>query len=159
MKINSPYKYNNGYIYLSVAADGVDIESTIQVSDEKLYRKSEFHISLVCVRDLLVQFPSVTEAQVVSFFNRFTGGKDLSQFSYVPEQRIAKHPDGRMSLIQMVVVPGLKDFFDELNDRFDISVDTQPTHITLYTRQKNNGIGINNNTQLHNTRLFIENRL
>jgi hypothetical protein len=151
MNVSSPYKYENGYIFLPVHPKLSDIDEMIELFNDILYVTSEFHISLLCVKDILSKFPNIKEKDIITFFNDFVSQTDLSLFSYTLEYRIASHPDGRRSLVQMVQVPFLKDFFTLLNSEFNISLDTQPTHITLYTKQKDKGIGINTQQQLSET--------
>jgi hypothetical protein len=52
------------------------------------------------------------------------------------------------SIIQLVTLPGLDAFYNQLRAATDLDIPTPPAHITLFTKNADRGIGLYSNTQL-----------
>ena len=152
MRISNPYKYSNGYIFLPLRNLNLDnLHPTIVLFGDNYYLKSEFHVSLICVKEALRENPLITEANIVDIFNGFVGKISLQKVEYLDEYRIATHPDGRKSIIQKVNIRGVEGLFTELRKKIHITINTQPLHVTIYTLQGDRGIGISNIEDYNNT--------
>lgn len=136
--------YVNGYIEISDIDLG-ELPAEILVGGERLLRKSEFHISLICAKRIAEMIdPSKKESieqEIVEYFKKFIGEHPLIDFTVLDELHLVKR-DTRMTLIVMTKVPDLDTFFKELEQAYSVILPFQPTHITLYTLQPETGIGI-----------------
>jgi hypothetical protein len=69
---------------------------------------------------------------------------DRSDWSYRKEEaffHVAEPPDAE-TIIQMVEMPGLGDFFAALGKLVGAHLELPPTHVTLYTYHTEKGIGL-----------------
>jgi hypothetical protein len=142
--ISPRHNHNNGYIGL-VNIELDNLPQKISVGEYELVLKSEFHISLVCTKKIavLIDPTRVDEirAEIVESFKQFIQTTPLTNYEITNEFRLIKR-DERVTLVVLVVVPGIEDFFAELEEKYDKKIPVQVTHITLYTLQPEVGIGI-----------------
>lgn len=150
MKVHKPYQYKTGYIYLPLQPEIEGLEPNLVLFGDEYHLKSSFHVSLVCVKNILAICPD-RETQIIGIFSDFIKTTPLTTISYLPEYRIASHSDGRKSIIQMVTIDNLELLFKKIRTELSIEIDTQPTHITIYTLQKDKGIGITSQEDYKNT--------
>jgi len=143
MNIPSPYRYKTGYIYLPLDPNIKGLHETLQVFGKEYHLKSSFHVSLVCVKDILSQYKDIDEHKLLEALSDFINQYPLGEVQYGSEYRIATHMDGRGSIIQKVYIKGITELFEYIRSKFHVKLDTQPTHVTIYTLQKDMGIGIN----------------
>ncbi len=157
-KLPTPYEYERGYIILRVnrfrgLPDKIIIEGT------QLLIKSEFHISLVCTKRIAELIdPSQKERienEIVNLFRSFIEHRNIATFKSTKQLRLVER-DERRTLIMMVKLPGLNEFFESLSRQYHQEVPLQPTHITMYTRQPEVGIGILSNEELEHDSKPIE---
>lgn len=150
--ISHVHSYGHGYLaFANIQLQG--LPEAIEVDGERLLRKSEFHISLACLKRLAPLVnpddPSAVEAEMVELFEDFILTEPLDDFELLPEFRYVER-DERAAVVVMVYVPGLLGYFDVLRERFGTELPDQPTHISLYTRQPDAGISISSATDLAN---------
>ncbi len=138
------FVYSKGYIGLPIVVD--DLPEIVEIDGNKLYRKSSFHISLVCVKDILVQNPDV-EQTIVDAFCTFAGENDISFVGYTGEFRFAQHED-KKTLVALCEVSNLKTFSEMISNNLGIKIPAQPTHVTLFTLQPDIGIGLNSDSDM-----------
>jgi hypothetical protein len=142
--ISAHHNHNNGYIGL-VNIELGDLPQKLSVGEYELVLKSEFHISLVCTKKIavLIDPTRVDEirAEIVESFKQFIQTTPLTDYGITNEFRLVKR-DERVTLVVLAVVPGLENFFAELEERYGKNIPVQVTHITLYTLQPEAGIGI-----------------
>jgi hypothetical protein len=145
--MKGPYKgYDIGYIYLADLELG-QLPEKIEVDGDTLLIKSEFHISLVCLKRLA---PMIDEqnsqkitAEIIEAFENFTRKHPLTNYELLKDEMRLVKRDAQKTVIVMVKVPGLDMFFDKLRQKYKVDLPTQPTHITLYTLPPDTiGIGI-----------------
>ena len=144
------HNHDDGWIAL-VNVNLENLPETIDVMGYKLQRKSEFHISLVSTEDiatLLHVDQSSLSINIQLLFVEFTEQYQLNQFKRVDTYYLIKKED-RVSLVQMVTMLHLNEFFDLLRNKIDTRIPDQPAHITIYTLQPDNGIGISSLDELH----------
>lgn len=139
------FTYSKGYIVLSVIIENLPEEVLVQ--GETLRRKSSFHVSLLCVKNLLSENAHL-EQVLLDEFCSFVKDTDISFLSYTGEFRLA-HDDERKSLVALCDVRNLTKLFDVLSEKLGIDIPYQPTHVTLYTLQPNMGIGLNSLTEMN----------
>lgn len=133
------FAYSKGYIGLPVEIN--NLPETVLVEGETLQKKSSFHVSLVCVKDILSKNPNV-EQDVLNEFCSFTEKKEISFIRYTGEFRFARHEE-RKTLVALCKVSNLSEFSESLGRKLEIALPLQPTHVTLYTLQPDAGIGLN----------------
>lgn len=151
MNINDPYIYSRGYIFLPLTLDTRDLHEDLVLFGDTYYLKSEFHISLVCVKLIMKQYPNIKVEDVLGVFNRFTNETALDDVMYLNEYRVATHSDGRKSILQKVDIPNIEEFYEILREKLSVTTDTLPVHVTIYTNNKDDGIGINTRVDYDNT--------
>jgi len=133
------YTYSKGYIALPIKVTG--LPDSISTETHTLYRKSEFHVSLLYVKGILLEHPSLEE-QVLDVFCACVQNFDVSMARYTGEFRLVQK-DKRASFIALCAIKGLEELFETLRNILKIGVPTQPTHVTLFTLQPEAGIGLN----------------
>jgi hypothetical protein len=135
MRPDPHYTFDKGYICLGGLYLG-NLPPTIEVSGVKLNLKSEFHVSLICIRDIshLIDPKNDLEIQgeIVAEFKVFTTKQPLDKYEILNDFRFVQR-DTKKTVIVMVSVPLLEDFFDVLRSKYTNNIPAQPTHITLYT--------------------------
>jgi hypothetical protein len=155
--ISEHHNYDNGYIGL-VNIELDNLAKTIEVDEYELLIKSEFHVSLLCTKNIapLIDDTNVDiiESELVEFFLDFIKTTPLDTYSATNEFRLVKNND-RVTLVGMVIVPGIEGLFTELSKKYGVSLPIQPTHITVYTLQPEKGIGILSKEQLDEESLVV----
>lgn len=141
-----PYLYGSGTIILPMFLSGLPPE--ILVSHKTLLKKNEFHISLVCVKEiapLLADKEQTMEAEAVkgliSLFTQYVMAHPIVFDGFEDELRHVTE-EGNETIIIRCRMQNLDGFFDELRSLLGADVPTQPAHITLYTLVPDKGIGI-----------------
>lgn len=133
--------YDLGYIALRIP--DFDLPDSIEIKNEILVRKSEFHVSLLHVKGILKN-SNMSEEMILEIFCQFLQKNTVTFSAFSGEFRFANDPKrGRKSLVAMCSVNGLENFASFLSKKLNCKIAVQPTHVTLYTLQLNAGIGIN----------------
>ena len=131
-----------------------NIPNTVSIGKETLQKKSSFHVSLLCVKDILAT-KNIPEQEILGAFCAFTADNDISFVGHTGEFRFAQHED-RKTLVALCGVSNLERLFTFLNERFSVTLTTQPTHVTLYTLQPDIGIGLNTPTDMETKSVLVE---
>lgn len=143
------HTYSKGYLALPLQITG--LPKGVEINGNLLQLKSSFHVSLLCVKNLIKKYGEEIENQILDIFCKFTNEHDVSFIGYKDEFRfVVRESDNKKTLVVMVNISNIEEFFQVLRDELDIEVDTQPTHITLYTLNLDEGIGINGQKDLEN---------
>jgi hypothetical protein len=158
LNLPEPYGYENTYIHLMVPMPE-GLPSSIVIKGHKLLLKSEFHISLIktAFAAELIDKTRMEEIQdeIYTLFIDFISKQPLNTF-YSDNQFRFVELDIRKTLVGLVNVPHLTEFFDELRAKFGVDIPNQPTHITMYTLQPEKGIGILSEQQLEEASQSVE---
>ena len=156
--ITPHHNHDNGYISL-IIKNFVTSPDEITVSQKTLLRKSEFHVSLLALKNILPLVnavdASVSEDDLVQDFLDYQKDVELSEYNLTSQLRYVSRGE-RETVIIMVDVPNLGRLFDKLRAKYNVDLPTQPTHITLYTLQPETGIGILSNDELQRDSKSIE---
>lgn len=152
--ITAHYDYDNGYIILA-GLQLTDIPETVSVNEKKLFKKSEFHISLVCVKRLVpliapddvARQAELAEA-ITEHFKAYVQRQSLTEYWLTGELRYVVKDDGRETIVALCQLPGLAGFFAQIEQEYGTKLPLPPTHITLYTLQPEAPIGIMSNEEL-----------
>jgi len=146
MNINESDKfiYAKGYIHLPVIIDLGKLPVTIIVKGNELQVKSSFHVSLICVKNF-----ENSKNRILELFNEFKEHNPISFAGFSGEFRFAqRNADNRKSLVAMCTVNNLNLFYQLLRDELLLDIDNQATHVSLYTVNLDEAIGINNKNDL-----------
>jgi hypothetical protein len=146
------FAYSKGYIGLPVVVER--LPETLTIKGETLQLKSSFHVSLVCVKNILEQLPDA-EQEIIDEFCRFSKENEVSFGNYTGEFRFVEDGD-RKTLVALCEISNLTHFADQLSKRLDIEIPCQPTHVTLYTLQPDVGIGLNSLQEMQQKSYQVE---
>ena len=134
------------------------LPENISIGGLELRSRSSFHVSLLCVKDLIDTYgdniPDL-EQKILTHFCTYVGEKDISFLRYKDVFRLAAFAE-RKSVIVRCEVSGLDDFFYSLGSYLDVGIPLQPTHVTLYALQPDMGIGLNNSTAMEEKSVSVE---
>lgn len=139
------FKYKNGYLHLPITLKSNTLPKALQIRDITLQIKSSFHVSLVCIKNI-VEGSDIEnlEEKIINLFCEFIQEHEVAFESFTGEFRLAqREEDGRKSLVAMCNIRNLKMFFDTLNSTFNLNIPYQPTHVSLYTLEVDKAIGLN----------------
>lgn len=131
--------YSKGYIGLPIEVG--NIPASIFVEGIELVKKNTFHVSLLCVKNILLENKDI-EQDILDVFCEFIKDKNIYFLKYTGEFRFARSEE-RKTLVALCKIENLNELFDLINNKFNLSIPYQPTHITLYTLQPEIGIGLN----------------
>lgn len=140
----STFTYSKGYIALPVEIK--NLPESILIHGHNLQRKSSFHASLLCVKDILQKNEDV-EDKILKFFCSFIKENEVSFVKYTSEFRFSESEE-RKTLIALCEISNLKEFSQSLSKELGMDIPPQPTHVTLYTLQPDMGIGLNSLTDM-----------
>jgi isopentenyldiphosphate isomerase len=131
--------YDKGYI--AFWCKDYELPETFNVNGETLLRKDHFHVSLLCVKNILLNAPEL-ENQILQHFCDYIRDNEIKFEGFTKEFRLAKK-DERLSVVALCKMSNLNKFTEYLSEKIDIKIPIQPTHVTIYTLQPNAGIGLN----------------
>jgi hypothetical protein len=135
-------KYTFGSETISLPVVLKDLPKEINVEGYKLLLRSSFHISLVCIGKITekhnISIPDF-EKLVIADFCEFAAEKDISLVKLRDEFSFVESGEKR-SVVIFCDVSNLSDFFGIINRKYGLHLETQPTHVTLYTLQPDVGI-------------------
>lgn len=146
------FAYSKWYIGLPVEVGS--LPDTVTIEGETLHKKSSFHISLICVKDILSKNPGV-EQEVLDEFCSFAEKKDISLIRYTGEFRFAQHEE-RKTLVALCEISNLRELLESLGKKLGMALPSQPTHVTLYTLQPDAGIGLNSPADMESKSIPVE---
>lgn len=152
---NKQYKFNHHTISLPIIID--DLPDKLQINKESLSLKSSFHVSLVCIGKIIEKnkiFLDNFENKIINDFCEFTKNTNIQIIKYT-DFRLATDKE-RRSLIVMCEVSNLNNFFNLINKKYSLNIETQPTHLTLYTLQPDLGIFLTNTQDIKNMTKLID---
>ena len=143
-------------ISLSVLLKG--LPSKIVVDGHELFLKNSFHISLVCINQiikkhniLITSFKDV----VVKDFCEFVAKNDVSLLSY-EGFRFASQ-ENLKTVIVMCKVSNLDKFFEIINKKYGLNIEYPPSHVTLYAHDGKTGIFLTDSDDIKNLTKSIPN--
>ncbi len=144
--------YNKGYI--SLTCKDYDLPNTYKVDNDNLLKKDHFHVSLLCVKNILKLKPN-SEAEVLQHFCEFLQDHDLKFDGFTKEFRVATDGE-RKSVVALCNVPNLHKLAEYMTKKTGVTIALQPAHVTIYTLQHNMGIGLNSLEELEEKSKVVE---
>ena len=150
----SKYVYDKGYVYLPIEIG--ELPKEVNIGGDKLSLKSSFHVSLICVRDILAKNNKENLEQIIlDYFCKFILENDVSFIKFTGEFRLAKSEE-RKTIVARCEVSNLEKFLQQISNELGIEALNQPTHVTLYTLQPDLGIGLNSFAELEKKSISTE---
>src|SRR5579884_2838896 len=154
VKLPEPLFFKQGYVTLPVKVVG--IPKKLVVKGVEVYAKAEFHVSILKVEKYL---PAVVEKvkiyedeaqnEILRTVSEFVKKNPLKFERLIDEFRFVEEAENK-TVIVMCQVQNVDKLYDHLRLTLTIDLQTQPTHITLYTLDNGNGIGLTDQTELSN---------
>lgn len=157
MNVDAPYREfraNNNLdsIWFPIQSPVFEVfPPTVAWDGQTLTKKDSFHFTVLHVETactLMLERRKLNrveaEEKVTSFFNEFVKKYPITLVSFEDDFRFAQR-DEKRTIVLRCVASNLNEFFAQLNRTLGIDMPTQPTHVTLYTLQKNVGIHIPTN--------------
>ncbi|MBI3888425.1 hypothetical protein HY311_01380 [Candidatus Nomurabacteria bacterium] len=140
----------NDTILLPVLLD--NLPSKITVDSNELLLKSAFHISLVCIKEIIrkhnIIIPNFKDL-VVNDFCEFTKNNDINLLNYLDEFKLIVEDDLR-AVVVLCKVSNLDKFFELINNKYGLKIEYPPTHVTLYTPEGKPGIFLTDANDIKN---------
>ena len=143
---DNKYPYSKGYIGLPINI--ALLPQTINIDGNILTSKSTFHVSLVCVKNILALYNKENlEQHIIEKFCNYVSNNEIAFLKFSNEFRFAQFEE-RKTLIIRCEVSNLAKFFELLSKELGIQMPLPPTHVTLFTLQPDAGIGLNSYEEL-----------
>ncbi len=131
----------------------------INIEGYELQLKSSFHVSLVCIGKMIekykISIPDFVN-KVIEDFCSFVSTTEINFLKYRNEFRFVSQNE-RRTIVAMCDISNLKEFFDLINKKYNLKVEYQPTHVTIYTLQPELGIFISDSNDLRELTKVITN--
>ncbi len=151
----SQYFFGNGYICLEIQIP--EIPETLMIEDSFLTRKTKFHVSLLALKTI----PNfeILQKDIIEYFCDFISEDSIKFTGFSGEFRFVQREEKetsdqisqgeyRETVVAMCAISNMDLLVENINKRYNINLCSQPTHVTLYTKQKDLGIGINSQKDL-----------
>ena len=139
-----------GSLLLNIPLDLIEIPAWLSNYSTALgYKaKDEYHVTVIGL-DLagLIREQDKT-AHVKTLVDNFTWTIEVST-EYIELAKDDMNRIHRQSIVGIVNVPELTQFYEELKNILGRSISFPPTHVTLYTKNYDRGIGLYNENDLH----------
>ncbi len=134
-----------------VVAEGQSVVAPLAIAGLPAYldalggrwqRKSEFHLTAIAAR--VLERLERGRPQVREVVERLALGRSLGPVAISADIRRASHPEkpGLHTLIAMADCPGLSQLYRELSAELKVELSAPPAHITLYSTDPDDGIGV-----------------
>lgn len=155
------FNYSKGYLHLPIKLNNEKLPKTIVIQNTNLHIKTSFHVSLMCIKNIEknCKVENIAE-KIINLFCEFTKDNEVVFGDFTGEFRFAERDeDGRKSLVGMCNIKNLNNFFDKVNSDFGLNISYQPTHVSFYTLNLDEAIGLNNQQDIETMTKDISNHL
>ena len=116
------------------------LPQTVAWEDQTYYKKDEFHVTLVHTnRDI--------KDALETLFGRFIVERPVRLLSFKDELRVARKGENRSTAVRCEV-SNLVPLFESISSQTGVDVPLQPTHVTLYSLERNVGIAIDSEAEM-----------
>ncbi|MFA6554184.1 MAG: hypothetical protein WCS89_01620 [Candidatus Paceibacterota bacterium] len=144
-------------ISLPVSIKGIPLK--INIEGYELQLKSSFWVSLVCIGKIIekhkISIPDFVDKVIEDFCN-YTRTVEVNFLKYRNEFRFVSQNE-RRTIVAMCDISNLREFFDLVNKKYNLNVEYQPTHVTVYTLQPELGIFLSDSNDLERLTKVIPN--
>lgn len=135
-----------------------NLPKEIIIGGNKLLLKSSFHVSLVCINEIIKKHNvSIKDFRdsIVKDFCDFTAGNDIRVLQY-KEFKYAEETNLK-TVIVMCEMLNLSKFFEIINKKYGLKIEYPPTHVTLYAHDGKTGIFLTDSNDIKNLTKPISN--
>ncbi len=131
-----------------------NLPKVITIGDNKLLLKSSFHVSLVCINEIIKKYEVLMpdfKDLVVKDFCEFTSENDIKVLKY------GEFKYSEQENLKTIIVMNLSKFFEILNKKYNLKIEYPPTHVTLYAHDGKTGIFLTDSDDIRNLTKPISN--
>jgi hypothetical protein len=117
------------------------LPTEVNIDGNKLFLKSSFHVSLVCINEIIKKYKVTVpdfKDSVVKDFCEFTAINDIQVLKY-NGFRYSEQGNLKTVIVECEVL-NLSKFFEILNQKYGLRIEYPPTHVTLYAHDGKSGI-------------------
>lgn len=129
-----------------------NLPNEIVIDDNKLSLKSSFHVSLVCINEIIrkhhISIPGFKDS-IINSFCEFIKTNDIKLLNYLEEFKFAVQDDLK-TIVVMCRVSNLDKFFVIVNKKYGLKIEYPPTHVTLYMLESKPGIFLTDSNDIKN---------
>lgn len=135
-----------------------NLPSEVIIDGNKLLVKTSFHVSLVCINEIIkkhnILIPDFKDS-IVQDFCEFTATNDIQvlrykEFKYAEENNLK-------TVIITCEVSNLPKFFEIINKKYGLKIEYPPIHVTLYAHDGKTGIFLTDSDDIKNLTKSIPN--
>jgi hypothetical protein len=141
--MGTDFKPEEGFLVVRIDLEGYGLPSyDVRYQGKGFRPKDEMHITIVSrqaaetVQAHLERQPGDLKRMEDLIHDTDWSYRKLDRFYYVIEE------PGQETIIQMVEVPSLEEFYQRLGEILGRSLDVPPSHVTLFTHGTSKGIGL-----------------
>lgn len=135
--MNSLYhNHKNRFITLAMNLSVGKFPESLEFESEKFVVKPEFHITLLSVQ-YIAEIIDKNDAEKLQFeivdeFYKFTEEFPLTEYKLLNDIRLVTVGDHK-TIVILVKLKNIEKLFGSLEKKYQKTLPSQPTHITLYT--------------------------
>lgn len=146
MKNNLNFNIEKITLLLNIEADdSISDKLKEKAVGKNLLPKKEFHITLIgrATGEILKTIPD-SSSKIEEIYKKFNWNFETRDEFYFIEKQYSDE-EKRSSIIQIIELPNLKEFYKDLNNSFETNFEVPFPHITLFTnstKEENKLLGI-----------------
>jgi hypothetical protein len=138
-----------------------DIPKEITLQGNAFYFPSPFHVTLFYTEHVVdrynISIPNFKD-KAVDDFCEFTKQNKIEFVKYTNDFRLVVKNDSKKSIMVRCKVSNLNEFFDFINNKYDLKIKYPTPHVTLYnTRKGEHGMYLMDSDDIANFTIPIEN--
>ena len=129
-----------------------NLPSEVVIDNDKLLLKSSFHVSLVCINEIIKKYEVLTSNFVDLMekdFCEFTKINNVSLLNYLEEFKFVVQNDQK-TIVVLCRVSNMDKFFEITNKKYGLNIECPPFHVTLYTLPGKLGIFLTDANDIKN---------
>ncbi|MDQ5954269.1 MAG: hypothetical protein QG583_197 [Patescibacteria group bacterium] len=138
-----------------------NLPSEIIIQGNKLFLKPSFHVSLVCINEIIKKHKVIMPLfrdEVLKTFCDFVSNNPIDFLNYKNEFRYIEE-NNLKTVIVMCEISNLSKLFEFINSRYNLNIEYPPTHVTLYAHDGKTGIFLTDTNDIENLTKSISNPL
>jgi hypothetical protein len=154
-QIPSPYVFDKGYLFIPCSLTGLVPDITTDGEMLVVKPNYHFHMSILAVKKyvpLLAEQEKISleeaEQVILSACSDALKKYPIKVTTLTKEFRVAEE-ELKKTLVAMCEAQDIEKFFTTIREAVHFDFPTQPTHITLFTREGVPGIGLTSTEELH----------
>jgi len=124
-----------------------------------MFLKSSFHVSLVCINEIIKKYgisDSEFKDSIIKDFCDFIQANDINLLNYSPDFKFVEENDLK-TIVVMCQVSNLYEFFQLVDKKYGLKIEYPPTHVTLYILKDKLGIFLTDSDDIKNLTKAIPN--